>query len=116
VQIGFEIAGARTATNPVRTLAERALHRLHCLQVAGHAIALWTVDGAGHSLPERFELFVALGEMRYRMGGIRRDCMWSETGLTEAENRVLEPLWGGDRLNISARSPRHKDIHRGKAF
>jgi hypothetical protein len=37
----------------VRALGDRALHRL---QVAGHAIGLWTVDGAGASLPERFEL------------------------------------------------------------
>jgi hypothetical protein len=31
--------------------------------------------------------------MHYRMGGIRRDCLWSEAGLSEAENKVLEPLW-----------------------
>jgi hypothetical protein len=82
-----------TATAPVRALAERALHRLRRLQVAGHAIGLWTVEDAGNSLPERFELSVALGEMRYRLGGVRRDCLWSETGLSEAENKVLEPLW-----------------------
>jgi hypothetical protein len=87
------IAGAKTATAPVRTVAERALHRLRRLQVAGHAIGLWTADAAGSSTSERFELSVALGEMRYRLGGVRRDCMWSETGLTEAESRVLEPLW-----------------------
>jgi hypothetical protein len=92
-QVATDIAAAKTATAPVRVLGERALHRLRRLQVAGHAIGLWTIDDAGHSLPERFELSVALGEMHYRMGGIRRDCMWSETGLTEAENRVLEPLW-----------------------
>lgn len=74
-------------------LGERALHRLRRLRVAGHAIVLWTVDDAAHSLPERLELSVAPAEMRYAMGGTRRDCMWSETGLTDAENRVLEPLW-----------------------
>jgi HD-GYP domain-containing protein (c-di-GMP phosphodiesterase class II) len=93
VQVATDIAAARTATAPVRALAERALHRLRRLQVAGHAIGLWTVEDAGNSLPERFELSVALGEMRYRLGGVRRDCLWSETGLSEAENKVLEPLW-----------------------
>jgi hypothetical protein len=92
-QVATGIAAAKTATAPVRTLGDRALHRLRRLQVAGHAIGLWTVDGAGASLPERFELSVALGEMHYRMGGIRRDCMWSEAGLRDAENRVIEPLW-----------------------
>ena len=77
----------------MRNVAERALHRLRRLQVAGHAMGLWTADAAGQTAPERFELAVALGEMRYRLGGVRRDCMWSETGLTEAENRVLEPMW-----------------------
>jgi hypothetical protein len=74
-QVATDIAAAKTATAPVRALGERALHHLRRLQVAGHAIGLWTVDDAGHSLPERFELSVALGEMRYRLGGIRRDCM-----------------------------------------
>jgi hypothetical protein len=87
------IAAAKTATAPVRTVAERALHRLRRLQVAGHAIGLWSSDAAGQTPPERFELSVALGEMRYRLGGVRRDCMWSETGLTEAELRMVDPLW-----------------------
>ena len=87
------IAAAKTTSASVRNVAERALHRLRRLQVAGHAMGLWTADAAGQTAPERFELAVALGEMRYRLGGVRRDCMWSETGLTEAENRVLEPMW-----------------------
>jgi hypothetical protein len=36
---------------------------------------------------------VGLGDRRSRLGGVRRDCMWSETSLTEAENQLLEPLW-----------------------
>ena len=93
LQCAAGIAAAKTATAPVRTLGERALHRLRRLQVAGHAIGLWAHESADQSPPERFELSVALAEMRYRLGGIRRDCMWSETSLTEAELRVLEPLW-----------------------
>lgn len=92
-QAAIGIAAAKTASAAVRTVAERAQHRLRRLQVAGHAIGLWTADAAGPSTSERFELAVALGEMRYRLGGVRRDCMWSETGLTEAENQLLEPLW-----------------------
>jgi hypothetical protein len=92
-QAASGIAAAKTASGAVHTVAERALHRLRRLQVAGHAMGLWTADAAGPSPSERFELAVALGEMRYRLGGVRRDCMWSETSLTEAENQLLEPLW-----------------------
>jgi hypothetical protein len=101
-QVATDIAAAKTATAPVRALGERALHHQRRLQLAGHVIGLWTVEDAGHSLPERFELSVALGEMRYRMGGIRRDCMWSETALTEAENRVLGGPAAGHRLDPAA--------------
>ncbi len=92
-QAAADLCAAKTTTAGVRTAGERALHRLRRLQVAGHAIGLWTADAAGQSPSERFELAVALGEMRYRLGGVRRDCMWSETGLSEAESRVLEHLW-----------------------
>lgn len=92
-RIAAGLAGATTASPPVRQLAERALHRLQRLQVAGHAIGLWSVADADAALPERFELAVAQAEMSYRLGGIRRDCMWSEAALGDAEQRLLEPLW-----------------------
>lgn len=91
--IAAELSAAKTATAAARALGERALHRLRRLHVAGNAIGLWTVENGSQNLPERFELSVALAEMRYRMGGIRRDCMWSETNLSEAESKLLEPLW-----------------------
>ena len=76
----------------MHALDERALHRLRRPQVAGHAIGLWTVDAAAHSLPERLELSVAPAEMRYPMGHPARLHVVG-AGLTDAENRVLEPLW-----------------------
>lgn len=69
----------------------------HCLALpldgCGHASGLWAADAAGSSPSERTKLSVVLGEVRYRLGGVRRDCLWSEPGLSGAENKVLEPLW-----------------------
>lgn len=72
---------------------ERAAHRVLRMKVAGHAVGLWTLPDGGQTLPERLELVVAVGEMRYRLRGIERDCLWSSPSLKPAELEALTPLW-----------------------
>lgn len=92
-ELASAIAASQTTTKAVRTVGERALHRFLRLQVAGNAMGLWTANPSEHSPAELHELFVAVSEMRYRLNGMQRECLWTESTLSASEHRVLQPLW-----------------------
>lgn len=92
--VARHLASGPVARNPaLAEVLERAAHRLLRMKVAGHTVGLWTLPDGGQTLPERLELAVAIGEMRYRLRGIERDCLWSSPTLKPAELEALSPLW-----------------------
>lgn len=86
--------GARPARPTVRQLtAERVLHRLQRLEVGGHAIGVWAPPPPGQDPHTEFELRTAAHEFRFRLRCIRRECLWLNPQLNEADAHALEPLW-----------------------
>ncbi len=76
----------------VREVCERVSLRLARLEIAGNSIGLWAgVENATD--PEAFERSAALRELRFRMKGIRRECLWSRRELSEVDEQALFPVW-----------------------
>lgn len=73
--------------------AERVLHRLQRLEVGGHAIGVWNPPPPEHDPHTEFELRTAAHELRFRLRCIRRECLWLNPQLNEADAQALEPLW-----------------------
>lgn len=74
-------------------IAARALQRLQRLEVGGHAIGVWNPPPAEHDSHTEFELRTAAHELRIRLRCIRRECLWLNPQLNEADAQALEPLW-----------------------
>lgn len=72
-------------------VALQVFERLTRLQIGLYAIGLWP-DAVGHGALEPFELRTALHELRYRLRGVWRDCVWSEGALAEQDDAALAGL------------------------
>lgn len=85
----------RTAASPaVRAVAERASLLLFRLRTGWNEMGLWAAAEADDASAEtRFELWLAGRELGYRMRFIRRECLWAEKELGEADTAELAPLW-----------------------
>lgn len=85
----------RNASTPaVKTTSERANYLLHRLRSGWNEMGLWADDQVeGDSAGTNFELWMASRELDYRMRFIRRDCLWIEKDLSDAENQELTSLW-----------------------
>jgi hypothetical protein len=100
-QLVAAVAGSvqtqRNATTPaVQAVAERANHLLNRLHAGWNEMGLWANDPVeGDSAETIFELWMANRELAYRMRFIRRECLWIEKDLSEAESLELAPLWSG---------------------
>lgn len=87
-----ELCGDARASELVRELSGHVAHRLSRLDVAARSA------GLGEPVPDIaaadvFEQSSALREIRYRLRGIARECLWAHPRLTQAEQEALAPLW-----------------------
>lgn len=73
--------------------ADRVLQRLQRLEIGGHAIGVWSPPPPGQDPHTEFELRTAAHELRVRLRCIRRECLWLNPQLNEADAQALEPLW-----------------------
>lgn len=71
----------------------RAAHRLQRLRMAWNAMGLWSLDPSAIEPQERFELGLAMRELRYRLSSIGRDSLWPERDLAVQADPRLVPLW-----------------------
>jgi hypothetical protein len=74
-------------------VAQRAAHRLNRLRSAWNAMGLWSLPSGQIEPRERFDVELALRELRWRIGTIGRDCLWPETELKVLADARLVPLW-----------------------
>ncbi len=88
-----EIERSPSATQLVRAVAQRAGYLLFRLRAGWNEMGLWAADAAGNSPETRFEMSLAGRELAYRMRFIRRECLWAEKELGDADAAVLAPLW-----------------------
>jgi hypothetical protein len=56
-------------------------------------MGLWAADTAEPSAEVRAEMSLAGRELAYRMRFIRRECLWAEKELGDADAAALAPLW-----------------------
>ena len=84
---------AGTLEGASQRVALRAAHRLRRLRIAWNAMGLWSLPEADIEPQERFDIALAMRELRYRIGSIGRDCLWSETDLAVQADAKLVPLW-----------------------
>lgn len=88
--------GRNASTSAVKSVSERANHLLNRLRAGWNEMGLWADNHVdGDSDATIFELWMASRELAYRMRFIRRDCLWIEKDLSEAENQELAALWSG---------------------
>ena len=88
------------ASRVVREVAARAALALGRLRMGWNAIGMWSAPQEDVSPESHFELAVSAGELRYRMRGIQRECLWMQPELSEKDAQQLEPLW----VRLSGRS------------
>lgn len=95
--LALSVSTQRNASTPaVRAVGERANHLLHRVRAGWNEMGLWADDQLeGDSAGTIFELRMANRELAYRLRFIRRDCLWNEKVLSEAENSELASLWSG---------------------
>jgi hypothetical protein len=74
-------------------VAQRAAHRLRRLRIAWNAMGLWSLPAGVIDPRERFDIELALRELRYRISTIGRDSLWPETELRVLADARLVPLW-----------------------
>ncbi|MBI5259763.1 MAG: HD domain-containing protein [Burkholderiales bacterium] len=74
-------------------VALRAAHRLHRLRMAWNAMGLWSLPESEIEPRERFEIALAMRELRYRINTIGRDSLWPETDEAVLADARLVPLW-----------------------
>lgn len=87
-------------TTPVtRDVARQAQHLLSQLRTGWNEIGLW--DASSDSPRGHFELMVAANEFEFRLRGIRRQCLWPFSELSDDAKNQLAPLW--ERLDRVAR-------------
>ncbi|MES2952420.1 MAG: HD domain-containing phosphohydrolase [Pseudomonadota bacterium] len=91
------------STSEVRAVAERAHQLLSRLRIGWNEMGLWSQDSKEEvSRETSFEMRMAERELAYRMRFIRRECLWTEKELSEAENQALLPVW--DSLEVAGSS------------
>ncbi|NRF69976.1 HD domain-containing protein [Aquincola sp. S2] len=76
-----------------KRVAQRAAHRLNRLRSAWNAMGLWSLPADLVEPRERFDIELALRELRWRISTIGRDCLWPETELKVLADARLVPLW-----------------------
>lgn len=74
-------------------VAQRAAHRLRRLRIAWNAMGLWSLPEDAIEPHERFDIALAMRELRYRINTIGRDCLWPETDPSIQADAKLVPLW-----------------------
>ena len=82
-------------------VAQRAAYRLRRLRIAWNAMGLWSLPADLVDPRERFDVDLALRELRYRISTIGRDSLWPETELRVLADARLVPLW--TRLETAGR-------------
>jgi hypothetical protein len=87
-------------------VAQRAAYRLRRLRIAWNAMGLWSLPADLVDPRERFDVDLALRELRYRISTIGRDSLWPETELRVLADARLVPLW--TTLESAGRSPSAK--------
>ena len=80
---------------------ERRARRLRRLRIAWNAMGLWSLPADLVDPRERFDVDLALRELRYRISTIGRDSLWPETELRVLADARLVPLW--TRLETAGR-------------
>lgn len=84
-------------------VAQRAAYRLRRLRIAWNAMGLWSLPADLVDPRERFDVDLALRELRYRISTIGRDSLWPETELRVLADARLVPLW--TTLESAGRGP-----------
>jgi len=84
-------------------VAQRAAYRLRRLRIAWNAMGLWSLPADLMDPRERFDIDLALRELRYRISTIGRDSLWPETELRVLADARLVPLW--TTLESAGRTP-----------
>ena len=84
-------------------VAQRAAYRLRRLRNAWNAMGLWSLPAELVDPRERFDIDLALRELRYRISTIGRDSLWPETELRVLADARLVPLW--TTLETAGRAP-----------
>jgi HD domain len=84
---------AESVDGAAQRVAQRAAHRLRRLRIAWNAMGLWSLPESEIEPQERFDIALAMRELRYRIGTIGRDCLWPETDQTVQADARLVPLW-----------------------
>jgi hypothetical protein len=84
-------------------VAQRAAYRLRRLRNAWNAMGLWSLPAELVDPRERFDIDLALSELRYRISTIGRNSLWPETELRVLADARLVPLW--TTLESAGRSP-----------
>ena len=74
-------------------VAQRAAYRLRRLRNAWNAMGLWSLPADLVDPRERFDVDLALRELRYRISTIGRDSLWPETDFRVLADARLVPLW-----------------------
>jgi hypothetical protein len=74
-------------------VAQRAAYRLRRLRNAWNAMGLWSLPEELVDQRERFDIDLALSELRYRISTIGRNSLWPETELRVLADARLVPLW-----------------------
>ena len=87
-------------------VAQRAAYRLRRLRNAWNAMGLWSLPADLVDPRERFDIDLALRELRYRISTIGRDSLWPETELRVLADARLVPLW--TTLESAGRPPMPK--------
>ncbi len=86
-RLGDQLDGA------AQRVAQRVVHRLHRLRIAWNAMGLWSLSAASIEPQERFDIALAMRELRYRISTIGRDCLWPEADQRVQADARLVPLW-----------------------
>jgi hypothetical protein len=84
-------------------VAQRAAYRLRRLRNAWNAMGLWSLPAELVDPRERFDIDLALGELRYRISTIGRNSLWPETEMRVLADARLVPLW--TTLESAGRTP-----------
>ena len=93
LSLAEELERSASSAAAVRAVAGRAGHLLFRLRTGWNEMGLWAADAADAPPEVRFEMGLASRELSYRMRFIRRDCLWAEKELGEADAAALAPLW-----------------------
>jgi HD-GYP domain-containing protein (c-di-GMP phosphodiesterase class II) len=88
-----ELERSPSSAAAVRAVAGRASHLLFRLRAGWNEMGLWAADTAEPSAEVRAEMSLAGRELAYRMRFIRRECLWAEKELGDADAAALAPLW-----------------------